>query len=396
MKKKIIIITQYMHTGGVEKSLLTLLDEINYEKYEIDLLLFDHSGILFTNIPQNVNILPPLFETYSTPLSNAVPKLIKQGSIRLLIGKVLASGLGKFSRGMGTGIRWSVYRHTLRNMQKHYDIAISYIDFFCNYYITEKVKADKKIVFNHMDYAYAQKDGWPCIKLDRKSFIKSDYIISVSESARKSLESYFPESKSKMHVIKNRVSQEIIRKMAKSQDVYKEYATGFKICTISRLVEEKGVWLALESCYMLVSQGYNVQWILVGNGPLRSELEKRAIDLGLEDKFILVGEKSNPYPYIAGCDVYVQPSKTEAHCIAVEEAIAIRRPIIVTDIPSFNEQITNDETGIIVPLSVEGIYEGIKKLYYSKELRQKLSKRLTLLEDRNKQAIKKFTQLIES
>ncbi|MNI36741.1 Alpha-D-kanosaminyltransferase [compost metagenome] len=292
------------------------------------------------------------------------------------------------------GVRWSIYRYTLPNVKAHYDVAISYLDFFCNYYVAEKVVADKKIVYNHMDYAYSQTQGWPCPKLERKSFQISDYIVTVAETARKSLESFFPEFSSKMHVIHNRVSSEAVRKLS-SEVGFTDGFKGIRIATVARLCEEKGVWLALEACSKLVQDGYDVRWYLIGNGPLRGELEVRSKELGLENNFILLGEKSNPYPYIWGCDIYVQPSKTEAHCIAVEEAIALHRPIVVTDIPSFNQQITDGETGIIVPASKDGIAEGIQGFLHSRELRHKFSENLAQAAHRNQDAMYHFYGLIE-
>ncbi|UQZ85702.1 hypothetical protein SK3146_04991 [Paenibacillus konkukensis] len=74
MKKKLLFVLQYLHTGGAEKSLITLLESLDYRKYEVDLLLFDHSGALFTMIPPQVNVLPPLFPYYSMPLREAFPE----------------------------------------------------------------------------------------------------------------------------------------------------------------------------------------------------------------------------------------------------------------------------------------------------------------------------------
>ena len=169
----------------------------------------------------------------------------------------------------------------------------------------------------------------------------------------------------------------------------------FKIVSVARLVEEKGVLLALEACKILVDQGFDIGWYLIGNGPLREILEKKLKELELENHFILLGEQPNPYPYVGICDAYVQPSLTEAHCVAVEEAIALFRPIVVTDIPSFYNQIKNEETGLIVKSTPEGIVEGIKQLYLSCDLRNKLSNNLLNLNDRNQEEMKKFYQLIE-
>ncbi|MDR7239984.1 glycosyltransferase [Neobacillus drentensis] len=397
MKKQLLFVTQYLHTGGIEKSLLTLLTELDYDQYDVDLLLFDHSGVLFKFIPSQVNILPPLFETFSTPLLQATPELVRRGKYMLLFGKILAASLARLSSGVGTGARWGVYRNVLRKQTKHYDVAISYIDFFCNYYVIEKVSADRKIVYNHMDYAYSKKSGWPCPKLERKSFSKCDYIVTVAESSRKSLESCFPEFTHKMHVINNRVSSDTVLSMSKEVLVLKaiEQTNEMKIVTVARLVEEKGVFFALEACKILVEQGFEICWYLIGNGPLFAELKKKINESGLEKHFILLGEQENPYPFMGLCDIYVQPSKTEAHCVAVEEAIALKRPIVVTNIPSFNHQIKSEETGIIVSPSATGIAEGIMRLIQSSKLRDSLTSNLQNSSNRHQEQLLKFYSLID-
>lgn len=394
MKKKILFVTQYLHTGGIEKSLLTLLSEIDYKQYEVDLLLFDYSGALFRMIPPEVKVLPPLFQEFSTPLLHAVPELIKKRHYQILVGKILAAFLAKFSPGIGTGLRWSIYRLILKKPKKHYDVAISFIDFFCNYYVTEKVSADKKIVYNHMDYAYSQEQGWPCPKLERKSFFKSDYVVTVAETSLDSLMRFFPEFSNKMRVIHNRVSPHTVRSLAKEQGVFEDSRNHFKIVTVARLVEEKGVLMALRACKILVDQGLNIKWFLIGNGPLYSKLISLTKELKIEEHFILLGEKDNPYPFMQASDVYVQPSKTEAHCVAVEEAMALWRPIVVTNIPAFQHQVIHEETGILVDADHEGIARGIKRLMQSETLREGLTQNLLHSRERNKEELAKFYKLV--
>lgn len=397
MKKQLLFVTQYLQTGGIEKSLLTLLADIDYEKYDVDLLLFDYSGVLFKYVPSDVNILPPLFETFSTPISQAVPELIKKKKFRILAGKILAAALSRVSPGIGTGMRWRVYRTILPNQTKHYDVAISYIDFFCNYYVTEKVIAEKKIVYNHMDYTYSQKSGWPCPKLDRQSFSRSDAIVTVAESSKESLASHFPEFTNKMMVIHNRVSSQTVQAMANETIDFKYFRNrSFNIVTVARLVDEKGVLFALEACKILVEQGYDINWIIIGNGPLFNELKVKSKEWEIESNFILLGEKDNPYPYIKACDVYVQPSKTEAHCVAVEEAIALARPILATDIPAFQNQILDGETGVLTNGTPQGIAEGISRYLNSRELREIISNNLRNIKERNKGELEKFIRIISA
>ncbi|MGV3488739.1 MAG: glycosyltransferase [Tuberibacillus sp.] len=395
MKKKLLFVALYMHTGGVEKSLLSVLSSLDYHKYDVDLCLFDHSGVLFDFIPREVNVLPPLFEHYSTPFSKAVPLLLRKGKFKLLSAKLLAALIGKLTKGVGTGARWSAYRWALPKLQKHYDVAISYLDFFCNYYVTEKVHADKKIVYNHMNYADGQKSGWPCPKLESKSFSASNYIVSVAESSRNSLISFFPEIKNKIHVIHNTVSKEAVEKLVNDDEPIEFKASDFNILTVARLVEEKGVLLALEACKILIDEGLDIKWYLIGKGPLQEHLKAQIHAWGLNKSFILLGEKANPYPYMAKCDVYCQPSKTEAHCVAVEEAMVLHRPIVVTDIPAFQEQVKNGVTGIRAGADPVGLASAIKQLFNSYELRQVFSRQLAQSVNRNEQEILKLLELIE-
>ena len=395
MKKRLLFVTQYLHTGGVERSLLTLLNDLDYDRYEVDLLLFDHSGVLYKLVPPQVNILSPLFDTFTVALPQAVPQLLRQGRLRLLTGRVLGSALARFSKGMGVGVRWGVYRHTLRSLPARYDTAISYLDFFCNYYVAEKVQADRKILYNHMDYAYSETQGWPCPRLERRSFEACDYIVSVSEPAKQTLSSYFPEFAGKMRVIHNRISADTIRALA-LEPGYTDGFTGIRLATVARLVEEKGVLLALAACRLLVEQGFEVRWYLIGGGPLTARLTEEAAALGLAEAFVLLGEQGNPYPYVAGCDIYVQPSLTEAYCIAVDEARALWRPVVVTDLPAFDSRISDGDTGIRVQATAEDIAAGIARLCASDELRGRLSAGLTVQEARNLEELDKFYALVEA
>ena len=87
---------------------------------------------------------------------------------------------------------------------------------------------------------------------------------------------------------------------------------------------------------------------------------------------ILLGAKSNPYPYIKNCDVYVQTSFSEAYCLTVAEARILCKPIITTDAPGLRDQIISGENGLIVDaMTPEALFDGIKTFIDHPEMREK-------------------------
>ena len=93
----------------------------------------------------------------------------------------------------------------------------------------------------------------------------------------------------------------------------------------------------------------------------------------LEDSFILLGKKINPYPYINVADIYVQPSRYEGKAVTVGEAQILGKPVVITNYTTAKSQVRDNVDGYVCKLSIEGIAEGIEKLYKDKNLRIKLS-----------------------
>ena len=93
----------------------------------------------------------------------------------------------------------------------------------------------------------------------------------------------------------------------------------------------------------------------------------------LEDSFILLGKKINPYPYMKAADIYVQPSRYEGKAVTVGEAQILGKPVLITNYTTAKSQVRENIDGYICELSVEGIANGIEKLYEDKNLRTKLS-----------------------
>ena len=143
-------------------------------------------------------------------------------------------------------------------------------------------------------------------------------------------------------------------------------------------------------------KGYkNIKWYIIGYGEdeiLYKELIKK---YNLEQNFILLGKKINPYPYMKKCDLYVQPSRYEGKAVTVGEARILGRPVLITNYPTAKSQLNNGFDGYITDMSVDGIVKGIEKLYNDNELRFRLEKNCMDTDYSNGHELKKLYEIIK-
>ena len=130
-----------------------------------------------------------------------------------------------------------------------------------------------------------------------------------------------------------------------------------------RLGEEKGIERAVYVFGRLLSEGYkNFQWIIVGDGPERDNIEQAIKKVGLSNYIELVGKKSNPYYYVKNSDVFLLSSFHEAAPMVFGEAHAMGVPILTTNTASAYELVENRGLGKVCENSDEGLYNKIKEI----------------------------------
>ncbi|NWJ94989.1 MAG: glycosyltransferase [Chloroflexi bacterium] len=135
--------------------------------------------------------------------------------------------------------------------------------------------------------------------------------------------------------------------------------------TVGRLSEEKGHTYIIRAAERVLKEYGPVNFVLVGNGPLETQLKEQIAQLGLEQYFHLVGFQSNPIPYIEAMDITLMSSLNEALGLSLLEFMAMGKPSVVTAIPSFKEILRDGESGLIVPAQdSQAFAEGILKLLH--------------------------------
>ena len=340
MKKKLLFVMESLGIGGAEKSLVTLLSELDYSKYEVDLFLFNFCGEFKELLPKKVRVIeaPMDFKVFNNNPIKALKYFLLNKKYKLLYYKLIELFILLFNRFVlhREYIGWNFINKSVDRLNKKYDTAIGFMEKKSIYFTIDKVNADKKIGWIHTDYSKIQYNK----KLDNEYLKKMDKIVAVSDHCKEALDNVFPELRNKTIVIENMISPLIINKMAKERVVeIEKQKDEIIICTVARLTAAKGIDIAIECCKRIIDKGLKIRWIVIGDGEERSKLEKLIINYGLQDIFLLLGSKSNPYKYMRMCDIYVQPSIWEGFGITVSEAKVLCKPILVNNIPEFKQQI---------------------------------------------------------
>ncbi|MGL5752406.1 MAG: glycosyltransferase [Paraclostridium sp.] len=363
--KNILISSFDMEIGGVERSLISMLDNFDYENHKVDLMLYSHSGDLFNLLTDNVNLLPE-DKKYKT-FRKSIGEIIREGNLPIGLARLLA----RFKADNGYMQMQYMWKYALRflpSMDKEYDVAISYL--WPHYFIADKVKAKTKIAWIHTDYSKIETD----IDEDLKMWNKFDHIVAVSKDCRNTFLSKYPSLRDKVIVVENITSPSFVRKLAdeKVEDIpSSEYI--FKVVSVGRYSEAKGFDNAIKALRILHDRGYeDIKWYVVGYGG-DEELYRTIIkENNLEDSFVLLGKRTNPYPYMKAAGVYAQPSRYEGKAVTVGEAQILGKAVMLTDYTTARSQVRDGVDGYITELSVEGIADGIEKLYVDRELKDKL------------------------
>lgn len=350
--------------GGAEKSLVSLLPLLDYEKVDVTLILVGRGGVFEYYVPKKVKIISytPGCETLFQKVWLRVCRLAF--SILLRVNKFRKRPLNPPT------MEWMACRTAIQPHKEHYDVAIAYQQGFPCWYVLEKVNADKKYAWINVDITKTK------FRLDyvKKFYDRYDGVTVVSDALYEIILRIGLVDKERLYCVYDILNQDLIRLQGDEpfggEMPNKNVVT---IVTVARLMlQNKGQDLCVEASSILQNKGYKFQWFFVGDGPNRQEIEILAKEYGVEKEIRLVGMQPNPYPYIKSADIYVQSSRYEGFGLTVTEAKILGRAIVCTNFPTAFNQLENGKNGIIVEMTAESIAAGIEKLLKDESLRRRL------------------------
>lgn len=365
--KKILIIHHSMEIGGAESSLLGILQSFDYSIVSVDLLLLSPVGELMDLIPSSVHILdtPKAYRALVSPIKETIKKGHILVAIARVLGKIIVSNKKNYNDKVYLTKQYC-HRYALPflpRIEGYYDLAISFID--PHYIIGKKVDARVKMSWLHTDFSRIDVDE----KMDYEMWNLSNYIVNVSESCKKAFDRVHPGLREKSIVIENILSEKFILSQADAFEVSDEMsAKGIQLLSIGRFSQQKNFDNVPDICRRLREDGLDVTWYLIGYGGEEQLIRERIAASGMLEHVIILGKKTNPYPYIKKCDVYVQPSRYEGKAVTVREAQILNKPVIITNYVTAPSQLTDGVDGIIVPMDNEECAKGIARVLRDKEL----------------------------
>ena len=359
MRKKILFIIGILDTGGVSKSMLSLLNVIDKEKYEVSLLMMNTSGAFSDQIPAGVRVFSDSRLTALTSGFSGVKDLI---SFRKDIGFHPVLAFLSLIRFVFSFIDKSLAGVFLAHISptitdQSFDLIVDYNGQQDLYYMVDKLKGKQKITFFHSDYR-----KWRYYeKADRKYFGKVDGIYTISEECVSALKEVFPEYTDKFHLMENISSPSLINKLA--DELIEPALTkqhDFIIVSLGYVSIGKGSELAVQVAKKLKEVGISFEWWFIGGVTNDWDYQGFVKENGLEDNVKFLGVKANPYPYLKKADCLLMSSQFEGYPVVFVESMILNKPIVTTLVSDANKDI-KDKFGIVTENSLDGVYIGMKK-----------------------------------
>lgn len=394
--KKILFVIPTMRMGGAEQSLVSLVNQLDTNKYDIDILLFEKKGELLEKISNKINILEADIITRSMILEFRYyfKDLLKEKHFFIALVRIFMLINSKIEDITKHKIcfNWNIAKYFIKARQKKYDVAIGYLEGVTDAYVIDKVFSKKKIGWIHTDFSKAKRH----FKAEGKYYGQFNKIAIISNECKKHFLEYYPSLLNRTIIIENITDKQNI--LNKSKEELDETILWGKpvLVTVGRLEYVKGIDLAIDTAAILRDRNIDFIWHVFGDGAMRNELEIKIKKLGLENMFFLDGITLNPYKYMSKADLIIQPSRNEGKSMVLDESKLLCKPIIVTNYPSAKDQIENEKTGIIVDINSEKIADGIERVLSDYSLRNKLIKNCSDEKINTKLVLEKISKLLEN
>lgn len=301
--KKIAFFQSDLNVGGIQKSIITLLNNLDDSLYEVDLFLFSEADFFEKHLPENVRIIRMKpFPKYT--------KLFPFSLVRKLYGKTFASH------------------------GQTYDVAVDFNSYWHECSVgAVSVPAKKRVMWIHNDVEKKLAEDpkyrmlWRAFKTKFRYF---DEFAAVSAGIIPGFRRAADVHSQKIVPIPNFIDTTEIFEKSRETIHLEVDPTKVNLISVGRLCHQKGYDLLIDAYAKVLSQRKDLHLYLIGDGPDRKELEQQITRLGIGEHITLLGNQPNPFPYEKRMDAFVLTSRYEGQGIVLWEAKCLGLQILMT------------------------------------------------------------------
>ncbi len=360
-KIKILFRHRSMEMGGVEKVMLSLMNNLDREKFEMTVCLNLNQGELRDEFPSHVR------KVYLTDGKEDFSKNKIIQKIQLFQRRQKLEKLRKNPE--------IVDREYLK---ENYDIEIgmTYNDF--EPVLNSSNKNSKKVGWFHSEIQVPKLQ--PLVPKILEHFPQFHYMIYCSQKIKDLMHEHYPNlNYPKESVIINAIPIEEIKQKANA-DFLLPNAESKIFVSVGRLHTRKGYHKLMDAHKKLLNEGFQHTVIIIGDGEELPNLLEQQKNLGVQKSFVFAGNQMNPYPFIKNADFFIMPSESEAWPLVIAEALILQKPIIATKVGDVESMIEDRKTGYLIDYDTNEIYVAMKEFLTNEKLVSDLRENLTAIE----------------
>lgn len=331
IKKKILFLIHDLGQGGAEKVLVNLVNNMDDTKFDITVMTLFDVGINRQFLSKRIryrSIFSRVFKGNSHVMKLFSPKMLH----RLFI-------------------------------KEHYDIEVAYLEGPCARIISGCHDMDTKLVsWVHIEQSTSERAAasFRNIEEAQKCYNRFHQIVCVSAAVKNDFTSVLSISAPVCVLYNTNETQKIVCTSKEAVDDVLFLENEIKLVGVGKLLSSKGFDRVLRITKRLREEGFPVHTYILGIGPEEQNLKKYVTLNGLDKYVDLLGYRTNPYKYVAKCDLFVCASFAEGFSTATTEALIVGVPVCTVNVSGMNEMLgCRNEYGIVTDNDEGALYQGI-------------------------------------
>lgn len=330
--KKVLFLIHDLGQGGAEKVLVNLVNHLDRSKFDISVTVLFGGGVNEQFLAPDIHfksVFPKEFPGNSKLMKLLSPKRLHQLCVN-----------------------------------SRYDIEVSYLEGPSARVISGCQNQETKLIgwiHGEQHTLKALAASFRSVREAKNCYSRFDRMICVSEYVKKDFCSILSYRKP-CDVLYNTVESEVILCKSKEPAPELQCDRKVKLIAVGTLKESKGYDRLLRIVKRLNEEQYSVCLYILGIGPLQDLLECYVQENHLEDSVCFLEYQTNPYKYMAKCDLFVCASHAEGFSTAATEALILGVPVCTVEVSGMREMLGECEYGLITDNTEKALYQGIKSL----------------------------------